>query len=89
MLASTCIGPSRCPTPLLVTCHDINPSPLLVACHHGRLELVKLLSARGAKRQSAMGMAMGGKAPPILAFLERSQHWTPLHHLEVSGFTSK
>ena len=71
--------------------NDLGYTPLFYACTKGYTELAKLLSSFGASRAfpngaSAEGLARVRGHAALVAWLELSRDWTPLHHLEqLSG----
>ena len=64
--------------------------PLIHACKSGNMQIVKLLSSYGANRtwpqftaeSVARSYSIIHMVPALVPWLERSRHWTPLHHLE-------
>jgi hypothetical protein len=64
---------------------DDGITPLFMACLRGPVEVVQLLSSYGASRRAlppAESMSLQHHVA-LSEWLVLSQHWTPLHHLEV------
>ena len=86
-------GNSECVQQLLASSAAVNQAqdnggtPLLAACQQGHHAPVMLLSSYNAKRDSgdwtAEQLAEHGGHAKLLAWLQESREWTPLHHLEV------
>lgn len=65
----------------------LNYTPLFYACMKGYLDLARLLSSYGASRDfptgaTAEALSQRRGFTELASWLELSQHWTPLHHLE-------
>ena len=64
--------------------NGVGITPLCFAYVRGHAEVVQLLSSYGASREGLPpAAAMGLHNAALPEWLELSQHWTPLHHLEV------
>ena len=70
---------------LATTSTDDGTTSLIVACLRGHVEVAQLLSSYGASRRGLPPTeTMNLQHHVALSeWLELSQHWTPLHHLEV------
>ena len=75
----------------------LGSTPMMVACQHGHLGLAMLLSSYGASREPhrfegdlpktwwARDLAEEMDHDDLVAFLDASDDFTPLHHIEVLG----